>query len=178
VAFLFALPFSGRTAGAAEGATRGYGPETGDWEVTLGGAGNLNEDSRSDSYGIAGSVGRYLDDHWLVGVRQSGTYSGSRGKFDRSSTRLLGSTRLFADWVLDWNRFRPSLGIALGATYGRGIPESFAIGPALNLRFYVDRKTFAFLGVEYDFLTSETDRWQDFIDNGNLISALGVGVNF
>lgn len=167
------------SAAAGPTSTPARGAEKGDWEVMLSAVGDSTQDLKSHTYGFTGSVGNYVGEHWILGLRQSVNFS----SFSRNGNGndLFGSTRVFFDRLVtfesaDW--FRPSAGITLGGTYGRGIPDSFGIGPDITLRFYADRRTFGFLGTEYQFLTSETDRWEDFVDNGNLTISLGIGLNF
>ena len=158
----------------AVSAQSGYGPKMGDMEVTLSGSGSSNNDFDNHALGLQGSIGKYFSDSILAGVRQSFNYGDVPGDDDLFS----GATRGFVDYVYDAGRFRPYVGVSLGAVYGDGVNESLAAGPEIGFKYYADENTFIFVQTEYQFTFEDGDEARDSFDDGIFFHAVGIGFNF
>jgi hypothetical protein len=151
----------------------GFGPEAGDWEVTLSGTGASDNDFDNTSLGVSGSVGKYLTDNVLGGVRQTVNFA-DVGDNDR----FTGSTLGFAEYVFDLEQWRPYVGASLGGIYGEGVNNSFVAGPVVGVRYYATPTTFLYGQTEYLFAFQDADEVDDAFDDGGFAHALGIGFTF
>lgn len=149
------------------------GPQAGEWEATISGSGSSDQDFENNTLGVTGSVGKYMTDNVVVGVRQTLNYSGSD-----DDNVFTGATRVFADYVFDLGRFRPYIGAGIGGIYGEGVNDSFSAGPEVGLKYYADDNTFIYVQTEYQFTFTNTDDIEDAYDDGGFFHAIGVGFNF
>lgn len=159
--------------GSAAMAQEAAGPSAGDWEVTLSGSGSSDSDFDTNSIGLTGSAGQYLNNNVLVGVRQTLNFADTED--DNTTT---GATRLFADYVFDLGRFRPFIGAGLGGIYGEDVNNSFSAGPEAGLKYYADNNTFIYAMTEYQFTFQDSDQIDEAYDDGGWFHAVGVGFNF
>ncbi|MPY69381.1 MAG: hypothetical protein GEU92_04775 [Alphaproteobacteria bacterium] len=159
---------SGTTADTARG------PVIGDWEFTLSGSGTANNDFDDHTLGASGSVGKYLHQNVLVGVRQSINFNDVEGSDDVYS----GSTRGFADYVFDFGNWRPYVGLNLGGIYGEGVNETFAAGGQVGVKYYADQRTFIFAQTEYQFTFDDLSDADNSSNDGQFSHAIGIGMNF
>ena len=150
-----------------------YGPEQGDWELLLSGAGNSNKEIDAGSFNVSGTLGTYLTDEILVALRQSVGYSDLGG-----SSNWAGNTRVAADYHFDLGKFRPFIGANVGYVYGDGVNDTWAGGPEAGLKWYLQEEAFVFGRVEYQFFFESSDDVEDNFDDGNFIYTLGIGMNF
>src|SRR5438270_3227586 len=65
-----------------------FGPQAGDWELTLGGGGSNDKNFNSGSFALNGSVGYYFTTQLELSVRQGASYSNFGGSAWDGSTRL------------------------------------------------------------------------------------------
>jgi hypothetical protein len=149
------------------------GPVKGDWEVTLSGNGTSNNDFDNHQIGVSGSVGKFVTDNVLVGLRQSINFTDLPGD-DQTNA----ATRGFVDYVFDLGRFRPYVGVSFGGIYGDNVNDTFATGPEVGLKYYADTNTFIFIQSEYQFTFSNTDDANEAADDGQYYHLVGIGFNF
>src|SRR4051812_16490252 len=89
-----------------------FGPQKGDWELTLGGGGSNDKNFNVGSFALNGSVGYFFTKGMELSLRQGVSYA----NFGDSTWN--GSTRLAFDYNFDLNRFRPFVGVDFGGIYG------------------------------------------------------------
>lgn len=159
---------------AQSAGTDTYGPQQGEWEYTLSGSGSSNNDFDGHTFGVSGSAGKYVTENWLFGVRQSVNFA----EVENGDDQWNGSTRGFADYVFDFDRFRPYIGVNAGGVYGDGVHDAFAAGPEIGAKYYADRNTFIFAQTEYQFVFEDIGHADDNADDGIFQHAVGVGFNF
>jgi hypothetical protein len=156
----------------AQAQTQDRGPQAGDWEATLSGSGTSDNDD-SDSLGVTGTIGKYMTDNVLLGLRQSGNFSDTA-----DDTTFTGATRIFGDVMLTDGPLQPFIGASLGGIYGEGVNNSFTAGPEAGLKYYADRKTFLYAQTEYQFTFQDSDAIDDAYDDGGWFHSIGIGFNF
>ena len=150
-----------------------YGPLQGDWEFLLGGSGTNDKDFDNTIASLDVSLGNYVTDTILLGVRQNVSAADS----DAGSS-WNGSTVGFADYVFNLDRFRPFVGLTFGGLYGDDVEDTFIAGPQAGLKWYAKDDTFVFGRVNYDFLFESGDDAEDNFDDGRFVYAVGIGFNF
>lgn len=152
-----------------------YGPDDGDWELSLGANGNSDKEFDSGGFSFGGSLGYFLTEGFELGVRQSISY------FDAEDTEsaFAGTTRGFLDYNIDLDRFRPFLGVNAGYRYGNGaIDETGIAAPEVGVKFFALEKTFLMASMEYQFFFEDVDDADDNFDDGQFVYGLAVGFNF
>lgn len=152
----------------------GYGPEMGDWELTLGGSGASNNDFDNSQGGINVSLGHFVSDTLEVSVRQSVNYS--NGSTDNAE--FDASTFLAVDQHFGTGNLRPFLGLNFGGLYGENTSDTWAAGVEGGLKLYVKEKTFVYALVNYAWTFNDSDGVTDNFDDGAILWSLGVGFNF
>ena len=150
-----------------------FGPQGGEWEMTLGGSGSNNRNFKAGGFGANASIGYFLTDAWELAVRQGANYSDIEG-----STTWNAATRGAIDFHLDLNRFQPFVGANFGGLYGKSVTDTWAAGLEAGLKFYVQPKTFIFAMIEYQWLFKDADRADENFDDGQFLYTLGIGFNF
>lgn len=153
---------------------RAVGPVMNDWEFTLSGTGTSNNDFDNHNFGLSGSIGKYMTDAVLVGVRQSVNFADIEGGEDQTNF----STRLFVDYVFNLGAWRPFIGLNLGGIYGDNVNDTFAAGPQAGVKYYADQKTFIYLQAEYQFTFDDADEVGEAADDGQYLYTAGIGINF
>lgn len=151
-----------------------YGPEQGDWELTLGGSGASNNDFDDSFGGINFSVGHFISDALEVSVRQSLNYSNGPG----GGSEWDGSTFVALDYHFGVDNLRPFVGVNFGGLYGENTSDTWAAGVEAGLKLYVQPKTFVFALVNYAWTFNDSDGVTDNFDDGAILWSLGVGFNF
>jgi hypothetical protein len=167
-----ALP---RAAAAHEGGEEAYGPDDGDWEVTLGASGSSDNEFGAGGFSLGTSLGYFLTEGFELGARHQMTY------FDAEDveSQFAGTTRGFLDYNFDLDRFRPYLGVNLGYRYGNGdVDETGTFAPEWGLKFFALEKTFLVAAMEYQWFFDEVDDFDDSADDGQFVYGLGIGFNF
>jgi hypothetical protein len=150
-----------------------FGPQIGDWELTLGGSGASAHDFKGGRGEVAGSLGYYLTPHWQVSVRQGIGFS---DVFENSSWS--GATRLALDYHFDLDRWRPFVGVNFGGIYGDGVTDTFASGLEAGIKYYVQPRTFIMGMLEWQWLFKSARDAGDAFDDGQFIYTLAIGFNF
>lgn len=144
-----------------------FGPEAGDFEITLSGSGASESDFDSTDFNISGSFGLFLTRELEISLRQSVNVLDTE---DDNQTRA--STRGALDFHFDMDRLWPFVGISAGAIYGEG-PDDFIVGLEAGVKFYALQKTFLFGMAEYQWPPDES-----FRDDGQFVYTVGIGFNF
>ena len=152
---------------------QGYGPQKGDWELTLGGSGTNDKDFETGGFNAEGSLGYFLTDNWEIALRQGAGFSDTGG-----NSSWNGNTRGAIDYHFDFERVQPFVGANVGYIYGDDTEESFLAGLEAGLKYYVKPKTFIFAQGEYGWLFEDADDADDTFDDGRFLWALGIGFNF
>ncbi len=151
-----------------------FGPDAGDWELTLSGNGTSNKDFDNSLGGVNLSLGYFLSDNLELSVRQAMSYSNGSG----GGAEYDGSTFVALDYHFGVDRLRPFVGINAGGLYGDTTSDTWAAGLEAGLKFYVQPKTFLFALVNYAWTFDDSDGVTDNFDDGAIIWSLGVGYNF
>lgn len=157
-----------------DGMAGAYGPEPGDWEVTLSGSGASSNDFDANAIGLQGSAGMYVYPNVLVGLRQSLNWA-DPGEGDNV---MQGATRVFADYVFDLGQWRPYVGVSFGGLYGENVNDTFAAGPEAGVKYYADANTFVYAQTEYLFNFTDAGDVDSSFDEGSFFHAVGIGFNF
>lgn len=148
--------------------------QAGDQEVTLSGTGSSDKDFDDTILSVAGSWGQYLSESSQWGVRQTVNARDMEGE----STSFDGATRLFYDYHFGSGNTRPFVGLNIGGIYGEGIDDTFAGGPELGIKHYLQDNVFIVGMVEYSFLFKSANDVDDRFDDGALFYSLGMGYKF
>jgi hypothetical protein len=149
-----------------------YGPETGDWELTLGGSGSSAHDFDGGRADLSASIGYYINPHWELSLRQG------IGFADFGDSSWSGATRGAVDYHFDLDRLRPFVGANFGGIYGDGVTDTFAAGLEAGLKYYVSNKTFILGMIEWQWLFKDARSADDAFDDGQFIYTLAIGFNF
>jgi hypothetical protein len=141
-------------------------PATGDWELTLGGAGNIPDSNENlASAAFQGSLGYYLTDQFEVGGRQGLIWN-------NVGDTLTATTQAFLDYNFNaGSPLVPFIGANVGVMYGDG-PNDFYGAPEAGIKWYIREKTFILAMAEYRFLIRDGG-----FSHGNWALTLGLGVN-
>ena len=140
--------------------------QAGDWELTLGGSGSNGPDFNGTSWAVNGSIGHFLTKEFELGVRQAIGYTDLAG-VDGSAWN--GSTRIFADYHFDMDRWQPYIGAFIGYIYGDVAEESWVAGPEIGVKYFVNSTTFIDVNGAYAFNLEEG------LDEGSFFYQLGIG---
>ena len=144
-------------------------PQAGDWEFTLGGSGDSDQEFDNGGYGIAGSAGYFFTENLELALRQNVNYD-ARTQDDEWA----GSTRIAADWHFILGKFVPFVGANFGIDYNED-DNSWGAGPEVGFKYYVHEKTFILAMGEYRW---SFDRFRDAdnnLDDGHFVFTVGVG---
>jgi hypothetical protein len=165
-------------AGVVAAATPAFAiDQEGKWEVTLLGSGTSDKDFDNGGFAFTGTVGYYFNDQFQVALRQGVTYSDVSGDDDV----LQGATRVGAFYHFNYDETQmlvPYVGLNIGYLYGDNIEETFAAGPEVGLKYFVNDTTFITGSVGYEFLFEDGDDADDAIEDGQLFYGLGIGFQF
>lgn len=151
-----------------------YGPDAGDWELTLTGSGSNDNNFDAGGFGASGSIGYFLTDRTEVFVRQTLNLADSEDADDS----MLGSTRVGLDYHVPIGRFYPFVGVNLGGVYGDEIEETFAAAPEVGVKYYALEKTFLFALAEYQFFFDNASSADEAFDDGLFVYSVGVGFHW
>lgn len=148
-------------------------PAAGDREITLSGAGSSSNDFDNTGLSLDGSFAKYLSPQSAIGIRQSINVSNAD-----DNTDFTGSTRLFYDYHFGLSDWRPFVGVNLGGLYGDNVDDTFAGGPELGLKYYVNDKTFIMGMMEYQFFFKNVSEADNRFKDGAYFYSIGLGFNF
>lgn len=146
--------------------------QQGDWELTLAGTGASDNEFVTNNFSVNGSLGYFFSDQIEVGLRQGITAIDVPG----SSDDYAGSTRVFADFHIDLDRWQPFIGAQLGYIYGDNTSDTWVAGPEAGVKYFINSTTFVVGAVEYQFFFDDSDAASDNFDDGQFIYSLGLGV--
>jgi hypothetical protein len=166
------LPSLALAQDRVEGETDIFGPEAGDWEVTLSGTGSNNNDFEGGSGGMSGSIGYFFTEEIELSLRQSLSVV----DFGESSSSF--STRVAVDYHFDLDRLRPFIGASFGGVYGDDVNDTFIAGLEGGAKYYVLPKTFLYGLIEYQFFFDDGDDADDNFDDGQFVYTVGIGFHF
>lgn len=147
-------------------------PEAGNWELTLNGSGSNDNDFDNGAFALGGSLGYYISKELEVGLRQDINYVDLQGSNDDWAF----GTRVFVDYHFDLDRWQPFVGANIGYLYGDGIVDTWAAGPEAGVKFYINKTTFVFGMVEYQWFFDNGDDIDDNFDDGRFVYSIGLGV--
>ena len=143
------------------------GPHAGNWEGTLTGTGQSDNEFDRSNFGVTGSVGHYFTKNFILTFKQGLQY-GSKG-----DANLVNGRSVFqAAYQWDLARWQPYLGMNIGAVYGAGIKDDGVIGPEGGIKYFVNESTFLFGSIAYEA------RIGHCCNDGTIPYALGVGFDF
>ncbi|MFP4143835.1 MAG: outer membrane beta-barrel protein [Phycisphaeraceae bacterium] len=151
-----------------------FGPEKGDWQLTLGGAGSNDNDFDTGDFSVNGTLGYFYTDEWKVSLRQSASWNGGEGVEDQDNYETL----IAANYFFDMGRWQPFVGGNIGYIYGDNVDDTWAAGPEAGVHYYALEDTFVFGRVAYEFYFDEADDADDAFDDGEFLYTLGIGFNF
>ena len=104
----------------------------------------------------------------MVGARQTIGF----GLVDNGSDTWNGSTVLAADYVFDFDRWRPFVGVFVGTVYGKGIDFDGVAGGEAGVKWYANETTFVQASASYGPTFTEG------FNGGSFQYTLGMGLNF
>jgi hypothetical protein len=145
-----------------------YGPQAGAYEFLLSGSGGSTKSFDSNTLGATGSFGKYMTDNVLLSVRQS---VGLGYAVDGPDT-WNGSSVGAVDYVFDLGRWRPFVGVFVGAVYGKGVDFDGVAGAEGGVKYYANKTTFIQASASYG------PTFTDGFNGGNFQYTLGMGLNF
>lgn len=145
--------------------------DAGDWELTLSGSGASDNEFDDNFIGFDGSLGYFFNDNLEAGVRQGIDIASVQGADDDFG----GSTRVFADWHFDLDRWQPFLGANIGYLYGDLVHDTWIASPEAGLKWFANRTTFIYGMVEYQFFFDEADEADEAFNDGQWVYTLGIG---
>jgi hypothetical protein len=147
--------------------------EAGDFELTLTGSGTAPKSGTEAQIGATGSLGYFMTKEFEVGVRQEVTYLSTKrvAGSDVSATNWGGFTDGFVDYHFDLGAWQPFVGAFGGYQYPGGLGGSWAVGPEVGVKYFVNSTTFIFGSVGYSYAL-ETPKTSTFQGN------IGVGFRF
>jgi len=144
--------------------------DEGDWEMTLTGTGDSDNDFEDNDFNGAVSLGYFFTDGLEAGVRQGLGFNDTAAGSDWD-----GSTRVFLDYHFDMDRWQPFIGVQFGGIYGDDVHDTFIAGPEGGVKYFVNSTTFIFASIEYQFLFDDSDEADEAIDDGRFVYGLGIG---
>ena len=147
--------------------------EEGDKEVTLSGSASNSPDFDGVFIGANGSLGYFVTDNLMLGVRQSLTYTDVG-----VDSALNGSTRIVGDFHFDLEAWQPFVGANFGYVYGDAVNDTFEAAPEAGVKWFVNSTTFIFAMVEYQFFFDSAEEADNSFEDGQFLWSLGIGFRF
>ena len=169
----FALPLAALVvtcAAQADGMppyTLDPGPHAGNYEATLTGTGQSNDDFDKSNFGVTGSVGYYYTKNWLFSIKQ-----GLQANDNGNNTLISGRTIFQGAYQFDMGKWQPYVGLNVGGVYGAGVHDKALFGPEVGIKYFVNESTFLFGNIAYEVPIDEC------CNNGNVPYSVGVGFDF
>lgn len=149
-----------------------YGPQEGEWELTLAGSGSNDKDFETGGFNLEVDASCYFSELLSAGVRQNVGFS------DNAESSWNGSTSVFGQFHFGDTPLRPFVGLSGGYLYGDDVQDTFFGGPEAGVRYYVKPETFLFGRASYQFLFDSGDEIDDQFDDGRFLYTVGVGFTF
>lgn len=151
-----------------------WGPEIGDWELTLSGTGSNDDDFDNGSVGGSLNIGYFVGERAEILLRQSLRWADVPG----SGSDTIASSRVAFDYHLGGGRFWPFIGVNFGGVYGDAVEDTFAAAPEAGFKWYVKPEAFLMLMGEYQFFFKNIDDADDAFEDGQFVYTLGLGFNW
>jgi hypothetical protein len=146
-------------------------PSQGDWEFTLGGGGDSDNEFNHGGFNLAASAGYFFTPGLEAALRQSVVYDSHS-----SDDSWAGSTRGAVDYNFQLGKFVPFVGGNFGLDYNERDNE-WGIGPEIGAKYYVHEKTFLFAMGEYRWLFDRLRDVDNNADDGRFLFTIGIGFN-
>lgn len=150
----------------------GFNPQ--DWEFTLQGSGSSDDELDNTTLSFEFSLGYFLSKNLELGLRQGIGYSDPETGNDTWNA----STRGFADFHFDLQRWQPYLGVNFGYLYGDDVNESWIAGPEGGVKYFLKPNTFVQALIEYNATFDDADTADEAFDEGRFVYALGMGITW
>jgi len=147
------------------------GPQAGNWEATLTGTGQSDDDFDNSAFGVTGSLGKYLTKNWLATFKQ-GLSLDEESDLAGDSTLVNGRSVLQGAYQWDFAKWQPYLGMNVGYVYGATTDDEAIFGPELGLKYFVNESTFMFGNIGYEVPFDEC------CNEGSVPYSLGIGFTF
>lgn len=125
------------------------GPQAGNWETTLTGTGQSDDEFESSAFGVTGSLGRYLTKNWLVTFKQGLTLD-EQNDLSGDSTLVNGRSVLQGAYQFDMAKWQPYVGMNVGYIYGASTDDEAIFGPEVGVKYFVNESTFMFGNIGYE----------------------------
>ena len=154
----------------AQQSDQDYGFNQGNWEITLGGAGQNDSHFESTVFNVQGSLGYFLTDALEVGARQSLIYNDIA-----HPVTWYGQTTAFADYHFDMGQLQPFVGANIAYIWGSA-PNTWDAAPEGGIKYFLNHTTFVEGRIEYQFFF-EPGHTAGFKD-GQWLYTLALGVKF
>ncbi len=171
--FLFVLPLLAlSTVASAEPGdmppfTLDPGPHAGNWEATLTGTGQSDDDFDEPNLGVAGSLGYYYSKNVLFTFKQAMLESSAN-----DSTLISARSVMQAAYQWDYAKWQPYMGVNIGGIYGAGVDDEAIVGPEVGIKYFVNESTFVFGNVAYEVPVDDCCR------DGVVPYSVGIGFDF
>lgn len=143
------------------------GPHAGNWESTLTGTGQSDDDFNSTNFGVTGSLGYYWSKNFLLTFKQ-----GIQTHDTNNNTLFSGRSVLQAAYQWDMGKWQPYLGMNVGGIYGAGVRDNAIVGPEGGLKYFVNESTFLFGNIAYEVPVDEC------CHDGTIPYSIGIGFDF
>jgi hypothetical protein len=141
--------------------------QAGDFEAVITGSGASGSGFDTNNFVLEGQFGHFYSRDLEIGLRQAIRFS------DPGDTSALsGSTRAFADWHFDMDKWQPFVGASMGGQYGSGTTGGFIIGPEAGVKYFVQERTFLLGQASYLFDVQED------VGDGAFFYNVGFGILF
>src|SRR3569833_2414832 len=133
-----------------------FGPKAGDNEFSLSGGGTSNKQVDRSTVTLALIYGKYITDSWQWAIRQ-----GVNVADVANDNQWNGSTRLAVDYHWNFGRWRPLVGVNVGAGYGNNVSDTGIAGPEVGIKYFPKPDTFIFFLEEYQFFFKDSSDVND-----------------
>jgi hypothetical protein len=144
----------------------------GAWEATITGSGNADNSLHNGGIDVTGSVGYFLTDQFMIGLRQNVGYVDTG-----ADNAFTATTRAAADWHFlfrEDQKVIPFVGATLGYLYG-DVRDQWIAGPEAGVKWFLNESTFLYGTVAYDFLFRNPSDAGDAFDDGRFVYGVGIG---
>lgn len=155
-------------------ATQGQGFVAGDTTFNLYGSGSSDEDLDNTVFGLELSLGHFFTDSLVGELRQGLNLIDVPG----SDNDWGAATRGALDVYLNMETVCPFLGVSLGYLYGDAVSDTWAAGPEVGLKWFVNDTTYITALIEYEFFFDNGNEINDAFDDGRFVYSLGIGFKF
>jgi hypothetical protein len=149
-------------------------PEAKKWDLNLVGTGTNDKDFEGGAFNIGGSLGYFLSKELEVGLRQDVGMVDVQN--DNDGTDWILSTRIFLDYHFDLDKWQPFIGANIGYIYGDAVEDIFEAAPEAGVKFFVNKTTYIFGMVEYQWFFDDGGDAADNFDDGRFVYSIGIGV--